>query len=375
MIGSITVSAEALRNNATLLRDMIAPAKAAFVVKGNAYGHGLCETALAIEQLASQFCVYSVEEAVALRDGGITAPILVLGPIPHDALKDAIDARAEIALWDTSEYVHHVAEAARKAHKRIKAHVKINTGLNRLGLEPHELADAVEDYAKLHDLELVGLFSHLAAAEEIDSPYTHLQLERFNKASESAASAFAHAGDLPIRHIAASAAAMLWPETRLDMVRFGIALYGLWPSPQTREAANGRKLNLTPALSYHTQLVAARQVAAGDAIGYGTTFHAPRSMHIGVLPVGYADGIPRLLSNRGSVLISGARCAIVGRIAMNMTFVDLTNAPNAQSGDRVTLIGTDGMQSVTADDWATWSETINYEIVTRLPSTLTRTFI
>lgn len=374
MIGSITVSTEALRTNATLLRDLIAPSKAAFVVKGNAYGHGLCETALAIEQLASKFCVYSVDEAVALRDGGITAPILVLGPIPHDALKDAIDARAEIALWDTSEYVHHVADAARKAHRRIKTHVKINTGLNRLGLEPNELADAVEDYAKLSDLELVGLFSHLAAAEEIDSPYTHLQLERFNNASESAASAFANTGGLPTRHIAASAAAMLWPETRLDMVRFGIALYGLWPSPQTREAANGGKLRLVPALSYHTQLVESRHVAAGDAIGYGTTFHAPRGMQIGVLPLGYADGIPRLLSNRGSVLVSGARCAIVGRVAMNMTFVDLTNAPQAKAGDRVTLIGTDGHESITADDWATWSETINYEIVTRLPSTLTRTF-
>ena len=135
MIGSITVSTEALRKNATLLRDMIAPAKAAFVVKGNAYGHGLCETALAIEQLASKFCVYSVEEAVALRDGGITAPILVLGPIPYDALKDAIEARAEIALWDTSEYA--LLRKLRKKHKRIKAHVKINTGLTA-GLKPHD---------------------------------------------------------------------------------------------------------------------------------------------------------------------------------------------------------------------------------------------
>ena len=375
MIGSITISTEALRTNAQLLRDMVAPAKAAFVVKGNAYGHGLCETALAIERYAAKLCVFSVEEAVQLRDGGITAPILVLGPIPHDELMDAIRAKAEIALWDTSEYVHHVSDTARRARKQIDVHVKINTGLNRLGLEPSELADAVEDYLKLPDINIVGLFSHLSSAEEIDSPYTMLQLERFNEASESAAPVFGKAGIHPIRHIAASAAAMLWPQTRLDMARFGIALYGLWPSPQTREAANGGKLPLVPALSFHTELVAARHVKVGDAIGYGTSFHAPRGMNVGVIPVGYADGIPRSLSNRGAMLVAGARCPVVGRVAMNMTFVDLTNAPHAKAGERVTLIGRDGNEEITADDWANWNDTINYEVVTRLPSTLKRDFV
>ena len=207
--------------------------------------------------------------------------------------------------------------------------------------------------------ELVGLFSHLAAAEEIDSPYTHLQLERFNSAAESAASAFARTGGLPTRHIAASAAAMLWPETRLDMVRFGIALYGLWPSPQSREAANGGKLDLTPALSFHTQLVAARHVVAGDAIGYGTTFHAPRGMRIGVLPLGYADGIPRLLSNRGNVLMRRTLCDR-GAVAMNMTFVGLT-IPKAQSGD---LTHRHRWRQHNRRRLGNLGETANYEIVT-----------
>lgn len=375
MIGSITVSTEALRSNAKLLSDMVAPVKSAFVVKGNAYGHGLCETALAIESMASRLCVFNVEEAVALRDGGVTAPILILGPIPHDELADALNAKAEIALWDTGAYVHHLAETARKLRKSVRAHIKINTGLNRLGLEPDELADAVEDYAKLPDLEIVGVFSHLSSAEEIDSPYTMHQLDRFTKASTSAAPLFARAGTQPIQHLAASAAAMLWPQTRLDMVRFGIALYGLWPSPQTRLAANGASLDLAPALSYHTELVAARYVSSGDAIGYGTSFHAPRGMNVGVIPLGYADGIPRALSNKGAVLVNGARCLIVGRVAMNMTFVDLTNAPSARAGEKVTLIGCDAEEHVTADDWANWSDTINYEIVARLPSTLKRTYV
>ena len=135
---------------------------------------------------------------------------------------------------------------------------------------------------------------------------------------------------------------MWWPQTRLDMCRIGIALYGLWPSPQTREALNGETLPLQPALSYITELITTRQIAAGEAVGYGTTYHAPKVMRIGVIPLGYADGIPRALSNTGCVLVDGARCPIIGRVAMNMTFVDLTHAPHARGGSRVILIGRDG---------------------------------
>lgn len=374
MIGTLTISLRALRENARILGTLVAPARAAFVVKGNAYGHGLVETALAIEPVAAKLCVFSLDEAVALREGGITAPILVLGPIEPQHLPDAMHARVELALWDTKSYVRDLANAAHRAHVPVKIHVKVNSGLNRLGLEPEELADAVEDYARTASLEIAGIFSHLASAEEIDSPYTMLQLERYLRAYTHAEPSLASHGALPIRHIAASAAAMLWPQTRLDMVRYGIALYGLWPSPQTREAVNGGTLPLEPVLSYTTQLVTTRQITAGEPVGYGTSFHAPRAMRIGILPVGYADGIPRSLSNKGAVVVERARCPIVGRIAMNMTFVDLTNAPAAHAGTSVTLIGNEGDTAVTADDWAGWDETINYEIVTRLPASLPRTY-
>jgi alanine racemase len=374
VIGTITVSLGALRHNATILREAIAPAQAAFVVKGNAYGHGLVETALAIEPLAARICVFALEEALELRDGGITAPILALGPVAPDALPAALAAKTEIALWNTNEYLRAIAAAARQRQTPARVHLKINTDLNRLGLEPHELVDALEEYLRHPEIEIAGIYSHLASAEELDSPYTMHQLEAFDRALTQAKPLLEQRGLAPIRHIAASAAAMLWPQTRLDMARFGIALYGLWPSPQTREALTAPP-DLHPALSYTSQLIVVRSIAAGASVGYGGTFHAPHDMRIGVIPVGYADGVPRALSNKGHVLIDGAICPIVGRVAMNMTEVDLTKSPNARAGSKVTLIGRDGDAEVTADTWAHWADTLNYEIVTRLPSEIPREYL
>jgi alanine racemase len=374
VIGALHVSLGALRHNAKVLRDLVGPNHAAFVVKSNAYGHGLVETALAIEPFAARICVYSYEEGLALRDGGITGPILVLGPIPPNALGDVVAAKLELALWDTGEFARVLAAAARKHHRRAPVHVKINTGLNRLGFEPHELVDAIEDYLHLAELEIKGIFSHLSSAEEMDSPYTMHQLETFERALSHAAPLLERHDIKPIRHIAASAAAMLWPQTRLDMSRFGIALYGLWPSPQTREAMGSDGLALRPALSYTSELVVVRSIRAGSPVGYGASFHAPRDMRVGVVPVGYADGVPRALSNRGAFLVDGAICPIVGRIAMNVAEIDLTQAPDARVGATVTLIGSDRDVTVGVDDWAAWSDTINYEIVARLPADLPREY-
>lgn len=374
MIGTLRISTEALRRNAQALRELVGPQHAAFVVKGNAYGHGMIDTALAIEGFAAKLCVYSIDEALELRDGGITAPILILGPVPPDWLDQAMAADVEVALWDTGSFVRDLSQAALRAQKRARVHVAVNSGLNRLGLQPGDLPDAVESYGRVNGVEIVGVFSHLASAEELDSPYTMLQLERFNDAYQRAEPLLAARGFTPIRHIAASAAAMLWPQTRLDLSRFGIALYGLWPSAQTREAMNGAKLALQPALSYETELVVVRTIEAGEPVGYGTTFHAPRQMPIGVIPLGYADGIARALSNKGQVLVCGVRAPIIGRVAMNMCFVDLSHVPHALVGSKVTLIGRDGAHEITVDDWAAWADTINYEIVTRLPVTLLRTY-
>ncbi|HLI97553.1 MAG TPA: alanine racemase [Candidatus Baltobacteraceae bacterium] len=374
MIGRIRVSLDAVVQNARALRDLVAPARAAFVVKANAYGHGIVEIARAVEPFAFRICVYSIEEAAILRDAGIAKPIFVMGPVERTNLDEARARNVEIALWDTGSYLRAVIESARWHGERVPVHVKINTGTTRLGLEPHEAQDAIEDYVRLSELEIAGVFSHLAAAEELDSPFTLGQLDTFNKTLEPVEETLRRHDSRPLKHIAASAAAMLWPQTRLDMVRIGIALYGLWPSPQTRVAMNGARFDLQPALSMHSSLTVVRSVDAGTSIGYGASYHAPKRTRIGVVPLGYADGIPRLLSNRGAFLVGGQRCPIVGRVCMNMTMIDLSAAPEAKPGDEVTLIGRQGENAVTADDWGDWAETINYEIVTRLPAELPRVY-
>lgn len=374
MLGRIEISVDAIRHNAQTLARIVAPSRIAFVVKGDAYGHGALEIARTVAPLAHALCVYDIDEAAALRAGGIHGRIIVLGPVAPQRLSDALSLDVAIALWDTATYFRQLLAVTRAQGKCAHVHVKVNTGLNRLGLEPADLQEAIALYSAAADaVSIDGIFSHLAAAEELDSPYTTMQLERFNAALETVQQSFA-ADARPLRHIAASAAAMLWPQTRLDLVRCGIALYGLWPSAQTREAIQNGGVDLRPALSYRSELVAIRDVEAGSPVGYGASYHTPRPTRIGVVPLGYAEGIPRALSNRGAFIVGGRRCPIVGRVAMNMTMIDLGASGDAYIGDAVTLIGRDGEASVSADDWAAWAETINYEIVTRLPARVPRVF-
>ncbi len=374
MIGGIRVSLDAIARNARALRDLVAPAKAAFVVKGNAYGHGIVPVARTVEAFAHRLCVYSFDEAAVLRDAGITRPIFVMGAVESAHLEEAFARNVEISLWDTRSYLRAVANAARKRNARAAVHVKIDTGTTRLGLDPRDAPDAIEDYARLQELDIAGIFSHLAAAEELDSTFTVGQLDAFNRVVEAVDHTLLTRRARPVRHIAASAAAMLWPQTRLDMVRIGIALYGLWPSPQTRTAMNGARFGLHPALSLHSSLVAVRTVEAGTPVGYGGSYHAPKRTRIGVVPLGYADGIPRALSNRGAFLTAGQRCPIAGRVCMNMTMIDLAAAPEAKPGDEVVLLGRQDGAEVSADEWGQWADTINYEIVTRLPVELPRAY-
>jgi len=370
MIGTLRISTDALRQNARNLRELAAPAKAAFVVKSNAYGHGLIPVARAIEEFADALCVYAVEEGLALRKAGVKVPIMVLGPTPVERLEEAFAQQLQITLWDAAAYLDTVANVARRHSGVFRVQIKIDTGIRRLGLDPRDAPKAIERCLRTPGIEVAGVFSHLASAEELDSTFTLAQVETLE--SVLRAVHFDARPALPLRHIAASAAAMLWPQTRLDLVRFGIALYGLWPSKETR-AAMPDDFRLHPALSFESRLIAVRKVEPGTPIGYGGTFRSPRAMRIGVVPFGYADGIPRLLSNRGAFLVAGRRCPIVGRVCMNMTMVDLAQT-HARPGDPVVLIGSQGEAAVAVEDWADWAETINYEIVTRLPAELTRTY-
>jgi alanine racemase len=369
VLAELRIDLAAIRRNVAALTALVAPARLVPVVKANAYGHGLLPVARALAPQVDRFAVYELDEAVALRENGVALPIHVLGPVRADALELAHAARAELTLWDEGLFANQAASVARRRRGRFRIHAKIDTGVTRLGMRPADAPRILGRYAATPELELAGVFSHLAAAEELDSTYTHEQLERFRQASDGCNPTIE-------RHIAASAAAMLWPETRLDAVRVGIAIYGLWPSPETRAAMRERDgFELEPALEWRTTLVAVHEVPAHTPVGYGCSYHTKRPSRIGIVPIGYAEGIPRSAGDRASVLVEGRGCRIVGRICMNMAFVDVTEAPAARPGSTVTLIGRDGEAVLGADELAVAAGTINYEIVARLPAQIPRNYV
>ena len=367
MLASLEIELGAIRANIAALAALVAPTRVAGVVKANAYGHGLVAVARGIADVVDRLCVYELDEALALREAGIQSRIHVLGPIPADRLDVAHAANVELTLWDRGTYAAQVASIARRRRTAFAVHVKIDTGVTRLGLIAREAPEALTRYAAQPELRIVGIFSHLAAAEELDSTYTREQLARF----EAATSRFDPAVE---RHIAASAAAMLWPETRLGAIRAGIAIYGIWPSIETAEIMRDRDFTLTPALRWRTSIVALHAVEAGTSVGYGCTFRTTRPSRIGVIPIGYAEGLPRAASGRALVLVAGRRVPIVGRVCMNMAFVDLTDVPEATVASSVTLIGSDGAETIDANEAAAWSDTIGYELVARLPAHVPRTY-
>jgi alanine racemase len=281
-------------------------------------------------------------------------------------------ANAAIALWSDGAFARDVARTARRHGTRFPVHLKIDTGVTRLGVDVANAAKLLSGALENPGLDLCGAFTHLAAAEELESEFTLGQLELFEAALAPLAMALARRG--VVRHAAASAAALLYPRLRLDLVRPGIATYGIWPSDETR-AALTPGLELDAALRWTTRLVVVREVEAGRSVGYGCTFATKGPSRIGVLPVGYAEGVPRALSNAGEVLVAGRRAPIVGRICMNMTFIDVTGIPEATPGAAVTLIGTDGHERSDANDLGAAAGTIGYEIVTRLPAELPRRYV
>jgi alanine racemase len=366
VLAELIVDLDAIRANVAALRGLVAPARCAGVIKANAYGHGLVAVGRAIESDVDRICVYELAEAVALRDAGMTARLHVLGPIAPADLDAAHAARVEVTLWDRGAYAAALATVARRRGSPIAVQVKIDTGVTRLGLAVADAPAALAAYRAQPAYAIAGVFSHLAAAEELDSTFTRDQLAAFERATAGFDAGVE-------RHIAASAAAMLWPRTRLGAIRAGIALYGIWPSRPTQAIMRERGLALAPALTWQTQIVATHQVPAETSVGYGCTYRTTRGSRIGVLPIGYAEGLPRGISG-GSVLVAGRRVPIVGRVCMNMAFIDVTDVPQAGPRSTVTLIGRDGDARIDANEAADWAGTIGYELVARLPAHVPRRY-
>jgi alanine racemase len=360
----VEIDRSALRSNVHSCRQLIGPhCRLLGLVKGNAYGHGLRETATVL--LAAGIDMLGVEaigEAVTLRAVGVTCPILLVGPIPPANVPLLVSHRLTPVLV-SPEQVQLVGDFACQAACELDVHVKFDTGMHRQGIMPAELPVLLDLLAKYPGLRVRGVATHLARADEAQQPeWTRRQLDQFHDMIATLAAAGMHA---PIRHTANSAAALLWPEARLDMVRLGIALYGFWPGPAV-ERASAQKLTLRPVMTWKTRVAAVKVVPCGCSVGYGGSYMTTRTSRIAVLPLGYYDGYSRSLSNLGQVLIHGQRAPVCGRVSMDLMTVDVTDIPAVQPGDEVVLLGQQGMSAISAEEIAAWLGTIHYEVITRI---------
>ncbi len=368
----IEIDLNALRYNLSAFRKILSPGSDIMcIIKANAYGHGAVPLASTLrEEGVVHFGVALVQEGVELRASGVSESILVLGHTPDEDLQDAVKYNLTLTIF-TLEQAISLDEAARGLERRARVHLKVDTGMGRIGFIPGR--EALRDIAKivrLPNLEVEGIYSHLAWADNPDGAYTHTQFERFQRFLDDLANEGIRFEKV---HLANSAAAINYPETHFDLVRMGISLYGLYPDPSM---AISPKIDLRPVMSIKARLSFVKEVPEGTAISYGCTFVTRRPSLIGTVPMGYADGIPRLLSNRGEVLVEGTRCPIVGRVCMDQFMIDLTDLPERPAaGEEVVFLGKQGKEIISADEIAEKAETINYEIVTRTSLRLPRIYV
>lgn len=369
----VEIDRAALLSNIHACRQLIGPrCRLLALVKGNAYGHGLRETArVLLDAGVDSLGVEAVGEALALRAAGITGPVLLVGPIP-DANVPLLYAHHLTPLLVSPEQVQTVGAFTQQTSCMLNVHLKFDTGMHRQGIMRQEFPVLLDLLAKYPGLRVTGVATHLAHADEAEQPErTRRQLNHFGEVLAMLAAAGIRA---PIRHAANSAAALLWPEAHLDMVRFGIALYGFWPAEAVQRASAGR-LTLRPVMTWKTRVATVKAVACGCGVGYNGSYVTTRESRIAMLPVGYYDGYSRSLSNRGQVLLHGQRALVCGRVSMNLITVDVTDIPAVQAGDEVVLIGQQGAAAISAAEMAAWLGTIHYEVTTRINPLIPRVVV
>ena len=328
------------------------------VVKANAYGHGAPEVARELESAGARvFGVATTEEGIELRLGGVTSPILVLaGTYPQEFERLAAN-RLTPVIYDL-EIARSYQARAEKERRRLSVHLKIDTGMSRLGIPWRQCGEALEVLGSLKKLQVEGLMSHFSAAEKEgaeDRAFTEEQLARFTRCLDLARKKGMNPRYL---HLANSAAAALRESARFNLVRSGLMLYGYHPSPALRGL-----VPLMPVLRWKTGILSLKKVPKGDPVSYGRTFHCAEESLIAVLPVGYADGYSRRLSNRGEVLVRGRRAKIAGIVCMDLTMVDVSEVPGVKVGDEVVLLGKQEEDEISAVEMAGWVESIPYEVL------------
>ncbi|MBO0827889.1 MAG: alanine racemase [Streptosporangiales bacterium] len=364
------IDLDAVRDNVAALRGRAAPAALMAVVKADGYGHGMVPAArAALAGGAHQLGVAHIAEALALRAAGLRAPVLAWLTTPGDRYADAVAADVELSAgagWALDEIAH----AARTTGRAAAVHLKADTGLSRGGATPAEWPDLVAAAAKYEAdgvVQVVGVWSHLARADEPGHPSIARQLAAFGAALDQAAAA----GLRPrLRHLANSPATLTLPAARYDMVRPGLACYGLTPVPQLGPPAT---FGLRPAMTLLGRLAGVKRVPAGAGVSYGHTYVTDRETTLALVPLGYGDGVPRAASSRAEVLLAGRRRRIAGRVCMDQFVVDLGDDA-ASPGDEALLFGPGDAGEPTAQDWARLLDTISYEIVTRVGARVPRTY-
>lgn len=361
----IRIDLPCIGHNLARIRERVGVAVMA-IVKADAYGHGLVPVA---RYLAGQGVEYLgvafLEEGVALRRAGIRTPILVLGGIFGPQLVQFFVHDLEITVSSVDK-LRQVEAAAESLHRRARIHLKIDTGMERIGVHSETCGAFIEAAVASRWCEIRGVYSHLACADDPESSMTHEQVQRF---AETCAYFDRLGAPMPLRHLANSGGVLNFPETHLDMVRPGILLYGVYPDPAAR-----RTVEVRPALSLRSQVVYFKVVRAGRSIGYGATYRTARDTRVVTVPIGYGDGYPRALSSSGQVLIGGRRYPIAGRLCMDQFMVDI-GRDSAYNEDEVVLVGNQGDQTIRVEDLAEWAGTIPWEILTGLNHRIPRTYI
>lgn len=366
------VDLKAIAHNIRELRRITNP-KARFmaIVKANAYGHGIIEVARqSLENGAEALGVANIEEGIQLRKAGINAPVLIFGYASPVHAKKLIEFDLTQTVY-SYEISRALSEAVAAYGKKIKVHIKVDTGMGRLGLL-REITDSsvseVESISRLPMLELEGIYTHFATADKSDRSYAGKQFEIFM----DFLNLLRIAGlEIPVTHAANSAAIINMPETHLDMVRAGISIYGLY----TSEEMDRSIIKLKPAMELKTRIIHLKKVPAGFKVSYGTTYETEKPTTIATVSIGYADGLNRLLSSKGRMLVCGHSAPIVGRICMDLTMLDVGNIPEIAIGEEVVVFGRQGNALISVDEIASTINTINYEVVSTIMERVPRIYL
>ncbi|MDD4360078.1 MAG: alanine racemase [Syntrophaceticus sp.] len=364
------IDLKALENNVRELRRVIAPdAQMMAIVKANGYGHGVEPVSrVALQSGASWIGVALLQEAILLREKGINAPILILGYTPIEDLTDVIsnDISQTIFTWEDALAA---ATVAKRLGKKARVHVKIDTGMERLGFTPNaDTVDLICRLAHLPGLDVEGIYTHFATADEADKTFAEEQFARFQQLLKQLAARHVY---IRWRHCANSAAILDLPYTHLDMVRPGITIYGIYPSTDVRHDL----VRLTPVMTLKANVAFVKEVPERCSISYGRTFYTIERTNIATVPLGYGDGYSRLLSNRGEVLVRGVRAPVVGRVCMDQLMIDVGHIPGVRQGDEVVLLGSQGEETITVDELAEQMGTINYEVLCLISERVPRVYL